>query len=138
MMMVQEFQRSAETAGETSHVWIAGAFTHAVLKKPAPGDFRVQDNFGGTVEPYIPTAEDGAFLATVERAFVDDGLFFRRQPLVYARVDVIRDNDGHLALAELELIEPELWFRHNPKAADTLATAVHRILLEDADPPPGK
>ena len=42
---------------------------------------------------------------------------------IYARVDIVRDNSGNLSLCELELIEPELWFRNNPSAADELAKA---------------
>ena len=47
---------------------------------------------------------------------------------VYARIDVVRDNDGKLSLCELELIEPELWFRNNPDAATILAKACKKIL----------
>jgi hypothetical protein len=39
-------------------------------------------------------------------------------------VDAIWDNNNNLALAELELIEPELWFRNHPEAAEKLADAV--------------
>ena len=35
----------------------------------------------------------------------------------YARVDVIWNNKSELVVSELELIEPELWFRLNPHAA---------------------
>jgi hypothetical protein len=49
---------------------------------------------------------------------------------VYARVDVMRDNLGELSVSELELIEPELWFRNRPEAADLFARAfldfIHR------------
>ena len=36
---------------------------------------------------------------------------------IYARVDIFRDNDGNLALAELEIFEPELWFRLHPESS---------------------
>jgi hypothetical protein len=73
----------------------------------------VQDDFGGTVQPYQPTAEEIAF---AEKVFaVCDPM-----PL-YGRVDFVTDNEGQLAVVELEIIEPELWFRHHPPAAEVLA-----------------
>ena len=43
---------------------------------------------------------------------------------LYARVDIFKDNNNRMALAELELVEPELWFRHHPNAAMILAEAI--------------
>ncbi|MCB0383640.1 MAG: hypothetical protein KDD05_10210, partial [Psychroserpens sp.] len=43
---------------------------------------------------------------------------------IYARVDIFEDNEGRIALSELELIEPELWFRSHPEAAKLLARAI--------------
>ena len=112
-MMVQEFQQDVIDRGEVSLMVMGGVFTHAVLKRAKSGDFRVQDDFGGTLEDYEPTPEEIEFS---ERAIA------AVSPLpAYARVDLIRDNDGQLALIELELIEPELWFRRCPKAAQVLA-----------------
>ena len=42
------------------------------------------------------------------------------------RVDIILDNNNQLALSELELIEPEMWFRFNPDAAKKLAIKIKR------------
>lgn len=53
--MVQPFLPSLEAQGELSLIYIDGRFTHAVRKRPAPGDFRVQSIWGGTVEPANPT-----------------------------------------------------------------------------------
>jgi hypothetical protein len=47
---------------------------------------------------------------------------------IYARIDIVRDNSGKLSLCELELIEPELWFRNNPSAADELAKVCLEVL----------
>ena len=49
---------------------------------------------------------------------------------LYARVDIIYDNENKLALNELELIEPELWFREYPKSAEILADKVNNYLLD--------
>jgi glutathione synthase/RimK-type ligase-like ATP-grasp enzyme len=112
-MMLQPFQNDIEENGEVSYVLFGGEFTHAVLKKARPGDFRVQDEFGGTVELYSPNQNEIAFAQSAVNAC---------NPVpVYARVDVIKDNDGKLCLVELELLEPELWFRLNPSSAKTFA-----------------
>ena len=47
---------------------------------------------------------------------------------IYARVDIFTDNNDELAVSEVELIEPELWFRNNPTAARILAQAVKEKL----------
>ncbi|MBV6646437.1 MAG: hypothetical protein KI790_13360 [Cyclobacteriaceae bacterium] len=114
--LLQAFQESILTRGEYSLMVIAGKYTHAVEKKPKKGDFRVQDDFGGSARPYHATPEMIRFAEmTVSKCTI---------PPDYARVDIFWDNDGHLALAELELIEPELWFRFNPEAANLLATQI--------------
>ncbi len=115
-MMLQPFQKNIVEKGEASLMVMGGTFTHAVLKEAKPGDFRVQDDFGGTVRLYDPSPEEIAFAEKVVK--VCDP-----QP-IYARVDIIRDNNDQLALIELELIEPELWFRLYPNAAEVLAMAL--------------
>ncbi len=115
-MMLQPLQRQVIEQGELSLMVMGGRFTHAVLKVAKPGDFRVQDDFGGTVHAWTASAEE---IALAERAVS----VCNPAPL-YARVDMIRDNDGHLAVMELELIEPELWFRFHPPAAEVLADAI--------------
>lgn len=115
-MMLQPFQKNVVEKGEVSLMVMCGEFTHAVLKVAKPGDFRVQDDFGGTVHLYDPSPEEIAFSEKAVAACDP-------QP-AYARVDIIRDNNDQLALIELELIEPELWFRLNPKAATVLAKSL--------------
>ena len=48
---------------------------------------------------------------------------------IYARVDIVYDNNNQPSLSELELIEPELWFRNNPKAAEKLAKKLIETLF---------
>ena len=117
-MLLQPFQRDVVTSGELALMVIDGVVTHAVRKVAQAGDFRVQDDFGGTIEPHKPTAG--------EIAFAEQAIAGCPERPLYARVDIIRNNAGELALAELELIEPEMWFRENPDAADRLAEALVR------------
>jgi hypothetical protein len=50
--------------------------------------------------------------------------------LLYARVDLVRGLDGRPALIELELIEPDLFFREMPEAAGRLANAIATTLRQ--------
>ncbi|MEO8512126.1 MAG: hypothetical protein ABI543_01070 [Ignavibacteria bacterium] len=115
-MLVQEYQESISGKGEVSYMVIGGRFTHAVLKKGKGKDFRVQENFGGTVEDYSPTAEEIAFAQLVVKK--------ARPGIIYARVDVMWDNNNELSLGELEVFEPALWLRKYPPAADMLAEII--------------
>lgn len=119
-MMLQPFQTNIVEKGELSLVMIAGKYSHAVLKRAKAGDFRVQDDFGGTVHIHRASKEEVSF---AERAIAACA----ELPL-YARADIIWDNNGELAISELELIEPELWFRNNNSAAAELAAAIKAAL----------
>jgi len=115
-MMIQEFQYSVPLKGELTFVVFDGKFSHAILKKAKSGDFRVQDDFGGTVHNYSASDEEIKFAEHVVSLC---------SPIpVYGRVDAILDNKNKLAVSELELIEPELWFRNCPESADRYAEAV--------------
>ncbi len=115
-MMLQEFQYNIYEKGELAFMVFNGKFSHAVLKKAKKGDFRVQDDFGGSVHNYTPSPE--------EIQFAEDVVSLISPAPVYARVDVIKDNYNKPAVSELELIEPELWFRFYPPASDLLADAI--------------
>jgi hypothetical protein len=117
--ILQPFQKNIITKGEVSHIVIHGEYTHSILKKVKEGDYRVQDDHGGTTHEYAASEAEIIF---VEHAVAACDIL----PL-YARVDVIWDNHEQLALIELELIEPELWFRKNEKAADKLAAAIQKV-----------
>lgn len=119
-MLLQPFQKSITTKGEVSHIVIDGNYCHSVLKKAKEGDYRVQDDWGGTVQSYKANREEIEFAEHAVRSC---------KPIpVYARVDLMWDNDDRLALCELELVEPELWFRKNEAAADLLAVAIEKML----------
>lgn len=115
-MMLQEFQYSVLKKGEITYVVFGGKYSHAILKKAKQGDFRVQDDFGGTVHDYEAGID--------EIKFAEDVVALCSPVPVYGRVDVILDNNGKLSVSELELIEPELWFRNKPSSADMYADSV--------------
>ncbi|MGW9686374.1 ATP-grasp domain-containing protein [Flagellimonas sp. 2504JD1-5] len=120
-MMLQEFQKNIVEQGEISMVLFNGKYSHSILKIAKPGDFRVQDDFGGSIQNYQPSVTEIEFATQV--------LYASPELPIYARVDIFRDNDGNLALAELEIFEPELWFRLHPKAADKLAHSIKESLF---------
>ncbi|WP_417213733.1 ATP-grasp domain-containing protein [Bizionia sp.] len=119
-MMLQPFQHNIVTQGEMSLIIFNGEYSHAVLKQAKAGDFRVQDDFGGSVIPYAPTETEIAFAINATKACPE-------LP-IYARVDIFTDNTNQLAVSELELIEPELWFRKDSKAAKILAKHISLCL----------
>jgi len=119
-MMLSPFQHHIVDKGEVSMMVFNGEFTHAILKVAKEGDFRVQDDYGGTVHEYQASKEEIAFAEQVVKAC-------KEQPL-YARVDIFTNNNDELAVLELELIEPELWFRYYPEAANVLAKAIKKQL----------
>ena len=81
-VMVQPLVREIEREGEWSLVFVAGAYSHAVLKRPGAGDFRVQREHGGTLEPVEPAP---AVIAAGQRAIA--AMPFGADAPLYARVD---------------------------------------------------
>ena len=118
-VLVQPFLASIESDGEVSVMVIGGEITHAVIKRPSLGEWRVQSDFGGSAERIPVTVEHERAVMSVLDAVA--GLV-ERAP-VYARVDMVRV-DGALHLMELELIEPELFFQLAPESAERLADLV--------------
>lgn len=125
-LMLQPFLASVTTRGEWSAIFVDGVITHCVRKVPAAGDYRVQDDFGARDEPYRPTADERAHaehaFASAVRLLVRSGRV-AAPDLLYARADFLWDDRGAPVLTELELVEPSLFFRHAPAAAEVLATA---------------
>jgi len=117
--IVQPFVAEIQTRGEWSMVFIEGVPTHAMLKLPASGDFRVHSSYGGSSRRAEPTP---AVLATARRA-IDQ---VPSKPL-YARVDGVETAAGFLIM-EVELHEPGLFFGAAPETAEIFAEAIIRRL----------
>jgi len=132
-MMLQPYLPRVETDGERSAVFLEDdtgrlAFSHAVVKRPVPGDYRVQDDFGASDAPVALEPHERALArAAVER--VERPGLWSGDPddrLLYARVDLLRGAGDEVFVSELELVEPSLFFRHEPRAAGRLAAALLR------------
>ncbi|GGY28384.1 ATP-grasp domain-containing protein [Rhodanobacter panaciterrae] len=117
--LVQPFVPEIVSDGEWSLLYFAGEFSHAVIKRPAAGDYRVQGEFGGSAEPIQPNA---ATLAAADRALAAVAAIGHGGH-AYVRVDGVISAGGFLIM-ELELIEPFLHLAVRPAAAERLAQDV--------------
>ncbi|WP_049915803.1 ATP-grasp domain-containing protein [Haloferax mucosum] len=117
-VLVQAFVADI-TDGEWSLVFFGGEYSHAVVKRPEAGDYRVQEKHGGSVN--VETPSDGLLeqaARVVDAVTAEVGA----KPL-YARVDGV-ERDGDFRLLEVELIEPELFFRVDSEAGDRFAETI--------------
>lgn len=118
-VMVQRFEPAIVSHGEWSLLFFGGEFSHAVIKRARPGDFRVQHQHGGTAVPAQPPSR---VLAAAERA-----LERMADPWLYARVDLVEGKDDVL-LMELEMIEPQLFLSDDPAAPGRFAAAIASVI----------
>lgn len=118
--IVQEFVGDITTLGEWSMIFLDRQFSHAVKKLPKRGDFRVQQELGGSAD--LAEAPQHVIEAARSILRLVDG------DVLYARVDVI-DREGGVTLMELELIEPMLFLQLDARAPLRFAEAIARRLL---------
>jgi glutathione synthase/RimK-type ligase-like ATP-grasp enzyme len=113
-LMVQPFLPEVRE-GEWSCVFFDGVFSHSVKKRPKAGDFRVQAEHGGVsfAEPAPEVVQRTATLVLEAAA----------PGALYARVDGVL-HEGRFLVMELELVEPELFFRFHPEAPARFARAL--------------
>ena len=123
-LLIQPYIPEIASKGEWSLIFLGGSFSHAVLKRPGAGDFRVQREFGGTFVPAQPPS------TLIDHA--TSILAMVKQDLLYARLDAI-ERDGRLILMELELIEPFLFLGSSPGAVERFAqTIITHVLKQNA------
>ena len=112
-MMIQRYIPSVDTIGETAIVVIDGQLTHAIEKRPRFDD---QDE-----QVFLREEITDEMRAMAERVLAGAG-----KEHLYARVDVIPDDDGSLMLSELEMLEPSLFFPHFPDAVGVFVSGVEK------------
>ena len=120
--MIQPFLPAIESEGDFSFVFIDGELSHALIKRPKPGDYRIQSLYGGRETALDPGPTERAAAEAVIAA-----LPFAEAPL-YARIDMVRGLDGALAVIEAELIEPYLYPEQGPDLGRLLGQAVLKRL----------
>jgi len=118
--ILQPFMHQILEQGEDTLMVMNGVYTHAIKKRAKQGDFRVQDDYGGSVHHLDPKPEQ---IKLAEEAMAACG-----QTLAYGRVDMVQDETGHWQIMELEVIEPELWIRYHPESAQAFADGILEIL----------
>jgi O-ureido-D-serine cyclo-ligase len=122
-VLLQPYLERVDEHGETALLFFDGGFSHAIRKGPLLK--RDEDSTAGlyaeeTIEPRTPLADE----LTVAQSALAAMPF--EQPLLYARVDLIRDDDGAPRLLELELVEPSVFAAHANGVAERFAKAVLR------------
>ncbi|CAN5527124.1 hypothetical protein BH10ACT11_BH10ACT11_15070 [soil metagenome] len=130
--MVQPFQASVDSEGETALVFIDGEFSHSLRKRAvlSPDEVAPLSDEGpkaakAMYEPDLVGPAEAADdqLALAKRLLAEVEARFSYRPL-YGRVDLLRGDDGAPVLLELEMVEPNLYFQHAPEAAGRLADAI--------------
>jgi glutathione synthase/RimK-type ligase-like ATP-grasp enzyme len=118
-LLLQQFMPEIQTVGETSFIFFNKKFSHAVNKKPVPGDFRIQVQFGGIYRLTHPNDELIAKAQKIVDTFTGK--------LLYARVDgIVIDNELHLM--EVECIEPDLYFNLSEGSLERFVNAIVELI----------
>jgi len=123
-MLIQEYLDVIETDGEWSLLWFRGAFSHAIVKRPRPGDFRIQVQHGGIYEAARPTD------AMIETARQWSAIAARacnppcHTVATYERYDFVVHPERGPLLMEAELIEPHLYLSYGSGATERFAMSV--------------
>ncbi|MCC2617561.1 hypothetical protein LJ739_15010 [Aestuariibacter halophilus] len=113
--MLQPFADEILSEGEYSLFYFGGDYSHAICKRPAKGDFRVQEEHGGSLAVHQP---DNQLFALAQKTLAA----LPEEPL-YARLDYVRWKGGY-AVMEIELIEPSLYFNMDPQSPQRFANAL--------------
>jgi hypothetical protein len=131
-MMAQPFMPAIVTEGEVSFLFAGDQISHALIKRPKPGDYRSQGQYGAEetaldMGPDAP-AQNLQDLAAARHVLDVICRQFPSEPPLYARIDMVRGKDGRLRLMEAELIEPYLYPLQGPRLGDVMADALARRL----------
>lgn len=119
-VLLQPYLARVDAHGETALIFFAGAFSHAIRKGPLlkRGEGPTRALFATEhITPRSPSAEEIAVAGRTLAAMPFGAL-------LYARVDLIHDDDGAPRVLELELTEPSLFFAHAPGSAERFARAI--------------
>jgi glutathione synthase/RimK-type ligase-like ATP-grasp enzyme len=118
-MIIQPLIEEIARTGEFSLMLFDGEYSHAVVKRPKAGDFRVQEYLGGVTLPCKAPPAGAVALAQTALAATP-------AHAAYARVDIIPDDEGTLRIMELELIEPALFLDHAPDGGAAFTRSILR------------
>lgn len=120
-MLLQPYLPSIETEGETSFLFFGGTLSHVVSKRPVPGEFRVQEQYGGLYNVLDAAPAEALALANQVLSAIEE-------PLLYARIDMVPDADDRWLLMEAELIEPDFYLGKDPRQGAGFAQALREMI----------
>lgn len=123
--MIQAFLPAIQEEGEYSLLFFGGEFSHAVIKRAAKGDYRIQGMYGGVDTLYTPSQAD---IALARQCLEAAAAHCGAETLLYARVDMVRGADGSLRLMEIELIEPYYYPRGAERCGILFAQGLKALL----------
>ncbi|HWS40780.1 MAG TPA: hypothetical protein VN247_05765, partial [Arenimonas sp.] len=123
--LLQPYLSKVDSAGETALMYFNGVFSHAIRKGPL-----LKRNEGPTEKLFaaeqiiarVPS-EDELDLAEHIVATIPS-IFGINSALAYARIDLLRDENGNPCLLELELTEPSLFFNYADGAAERFVSGL--------------
>ncbi len=126
--MLQPYLDAVDTQGETALLYFDGTFSHAIRKAallrpdlPPADHTQWPDAIASRVADAYELRLGESLMAAI--AARNGG-----EPLLYARVDLIRDAEGQPRLLELEVVEPSLFFAESSGSADRFVAALRRQL----------
>lgn len=119
-LMVQPFMASIHGYGERSHLFIDGTYSHTVKRPPMLGHDAADGVHVLSSTPAQATPDEIELATCVLDA--------AGRPTLYARVDLVEDDYGVMRLMELELIEPDMFFRHDPTSIPGMVRAIQARL----------
>jgi glutathione synthase/RimK-type ligase-like ATP-grasp enzyme len=122
LVMIQPYLPAVDSYGETSVLYLDGAYSHSIRKGPllvGPDLGEVGLYREETISTRLPTPAE-LKVAEAALAAVPGGA----DGLLYARIDMIPGADGEPLLVELELTEPSLFLGTSPGAAERLSSAI--------------
>ncbi len=119
--LLQPYLDRVDADGETALLFFDGAFSHAIRKGPL-----LRRDEGPTralfapehIQARTPGADELALARRTLAAIPFAG------PLLYARIDLLRDARGRPVVLELELAEPSLFFASAAGSVERFAAAV--------------
>jgi hypothetical protein len=124
--MIQPYLTTVDQLGETGLIFVGGAYVHAINKaallRPGVGAT------DGLAEQMVITATEATAteVAAAERVLAAASDLVG--PLTYARVDLVRDEQGVPTLMELEVLDPALFFELHPPGATRLAEVLDALI----------
>lgn len=119
-VLIQPFIPEIIITGEVSLIYFNGEFSHGIHKKGAENEYRVQEEYGGSVYDYNPELSE---LKLAEE-------ILSKLPIMptYARIDLV-NYKNQSRLMELEIIEPELFLRKSLSGTTKFAKIIKDFVI---------